>query len=114
MLNSRELTFFIYLSIGFWWMASALAADRPPAEIYDSICAKCHEGGVPQAPHSVEFQMLGPQAILYALESGVMQAQGAALSPGERRSVAEFLGGARDALPQTSISTIRLRSQAGD
>src|SRR5579871_2380298 len=80
------------------------APDRPPAEIYKSVCAKCHEGGVPRAPHSVEFQMLGPRAILSALESGAMQAQGAALSPAERRSVAEFLGGA--ALPADADSAL--------
>jgi len=41
--------------------------------------------------------MLGPRAILSALESGVMQQQGSLLTPDERRSVAEFLGGS--ALP---------------
>src|ERR1700704_3698191 len=70
------------------------AADRPPAQIYGSTCAQCHEGGVPRAPHAVEFQMMGPGAILTALESGVMQEQGAQLTPGERRSLAEYLGGA--------------------
>lgn len=41
--------------------------------------------------------MLGPAAILQALESGVMRTQGAALTGEERRTLAEFLGGA--ALP---------------
>ncbi|MDE2304803.1 MAG: PQQ-binding-like beta-propeller repeat protein [Gammaproteobacteria bacterium] len=41
--------------------------------------------------------MLGPVAILNALDAGVMKTQGAALSESERRSLAEFLGGA--ALP---------------
>lgn len=52
---------------------------------------------MPRAPHSVEFQMLGPRTILTALESGVMQSQGALLTPTERRAVAEHLAGA--ALP---------------
>jgi polyvinyl alcohol dehydrogenase (cytochrome) len=43
--------------------------------------------------------MLGPVAILNALEHGVMRTQGAALTADERRSLAEFLGGA--ALPAT-------------
>jgi polyvinyl alcohol dehydrogenase (cytochrome) len=67
---------------------------RAPAELYKAHCAACHEGGVPRAPHSVKFQMLGPRAILAALEHGVMQTQGAALTAAERRSLAEFLGGA--------------------
>jgi polyvinyl alcohol dehydrogenase (cytochrome) len=67
---------------------------RPPAELYRTYCATCHEGGVPRAPHAVKFQMLGPRTILTALETGVMQAQGAQLAAAERRSLAEFLGGA--------------------
>lgn len=80
-------------------------AQRSAAQIYSTICAKCHEGGVPRAPHSVEFQMLGPRAILSALETGAMQAQGATLTPAERRSVAEFLGGA--ALPAAGTDTLK-------
>jgi polyvinyl alcohol dehydrogenase (cytochrome) len=88
------------------WLLSALslcgsaavhaegAPDRPPAEIYKTICSTCHEGAVPRAPHSVAFQMLGPRTILNALENGVMQAQGAGLTPTERRAVAEYLAGA--------------------
>lgn len=76
-------------------VSAAPAPDRPPQLLYGTVCAQCHEGGVPRAPHSVEFQMLGPAAILTALESGVMQTQGAALTPDERRSLAEYLGGAK-------------------
>ena len=99
-------------------MRPAAAADRPPAEIYATVCAKCHEGGVPRAPHSVEFQMLGSAAILKALQSGVMQTQGAALSDGERRSVAEFLGGATlqstDAHPIKRCDTSHARFDFGN
>ena len=71
----------------------AVAADepRPPADLYKTYCSTCHEGGVPRAPHSINFPMIGPAAILGALESGVMRAQGSALTAAERRSLAEFL-----------------------
>ena len=74
----------------------AVAADqpRPPADLYKTYCSTCHEGAVPRAPHSINFPMIGPTAILGALESGVMRAQGSALTAAERRSLAEFLGGA--------------------
>lgn len=81
------------------------ATDRAPATLYATACAKCHEGGVPKAPHAVQFQMLGPRAILAALNAGVMQTQAAGLTPSERRSLAEFLGGA--ALPAASASQAR-------
>lgn len=107
----RPRSLFSWLPVGLAVTSLAPAADRPPAEIYGMVCAKCHEGGVPKAPHSVEFQMLGPREILTALESGVMQAQGAALTPGERRAVAEYLGGA--ALPAATDQLKRCDSGAG-
>ena len=90
--------------------ASASDAPRPPAELYKTYCSTCHEGGVPRAPHSVKFQMFGPAYILGALESGVMRTQGSALSADERRSLAEFLGGAT--LP-TSRTVVLKRCEAG-
>ena len=82
--------------------ALAAAASAPPDGLYRKHCAECHEGGVPRAPHSVKFQILGPTAIYEALTRGVMQEQGAALSDAEKRQLAEFLGGA--ALPaETSV-----------
>lgn len=79
-------------------------ADRSGAEVYASLCAACHDSGtVPRAPHRVKFPMLGPAAVLAALETGAMQAQGASLTPGERRNVAEYLGEAK--LPDTAAAT---------
>jgi polyvinyl alcohol dehydrogenase (cytochrome) len=72
---------------------SHAATERDAAALYKDYCAACHEGGVPRAPHSVKFQMLGAASILRSMESGVMQTQAAALSPTERRSLANFLGG---------------------
>ena len=70
-------------------------ASRPPADLYKSFCSGCHEGAVPRAPHAVRFQMIGPSTIYAALNGGVMQAQGSALSLPEKRALAEFLGGAK-------------------
>jgi polyvinyl alcohol dehydrogenase (cytochrome) len=83
-----------------------------PEALYQQHCAECHEGGVPRAPHSVKFQIIGTPAIYEALTRGVMQAQGAALSDAERRQLAEFLGGA--ALPAESpdLSALACRGPA--
>jgi polyvinyl alcohol dehydrogenase (cytochrome) len=75
--------------------ATADTGPRAPAHIYATECAICHEGNVPKAPHSVTFQLIGPEAILAALTQGVMKEQGAKLSPAEREGVAEFLGGSK-------------------
>lgn len=81
------------LAITILAVPAALAAPREPVALYTQACAQCHEGGVPRAPHAVEFQMLGPEQIYRALTVGAMQAQGATLSDEEKRSLAEFLGG---------------------
>ncbi len=87
----RNFTYAALLALIGWGMPATAAA---PAALYQKHCAACHEGGIPRAPHSVKFQMIGTRAILASMEAGVMQAQGAALRATERRELAEFLGGA--------------------
>lgn len=74
-------------------VSSATVGAQSPAELYAGNCSHCHEGQTPKAPHSVTFQLLGPEAILAALTRGAMQSQGAALSAEERTQLAEYLGG---------------------
>lgn len=72
----------------------AAAASSSGMALYEEHCAQCHNGGVPRAPHVVSFQLIGPEAILTALTTGVMRSQGSVLTPQERRQLAEDLGGA--------------------
>jgi polyvinyl alcohol dehydrogenase (cytochrome) len=65
----------------------------PGAPVYHSTCAACHEGQVPKAPHKMFLQMMPPENILAALNTGLMKPQAAALSAKQRREVAEYLGG---------------------
>lgn len=76
----------------------ASAVQLPATELYQQHCAQCHEGGVPKAPHSVSFQMMGSAAILNAMNNGAMQAQSAALGADQKLMLAEYLGGS---LPTT-------------
>jgi len=75
----------------------ALAAvEAPTADglaLYQANCAACHEGKVPKAPHMITFSMLGAEAVLSAMNDGVMRAQASALSPAEREVLASFLAG---------------------
>jgi len=90
--------------------APALAAPKPDGEaIFRRVCAACHlglaemgaEAGVnPYAGtglgHALPRELLHtypPEAILNALTNGKMQPQGAALTPAERRAVAEYASG---------------------
>lgn len=90
------------------------------------VCAACHlglaqTGGVaavnPMAGaglgHAIPRELLHtypPEAILNALTNGKMQAQGAALTPAERRAVAEFASGrpigAKPLDPATEAGTL--------
>ena len=61
--------------------------------LFERNCASCHLGQVPKAPHKMFLQMMSPQAIQEAMESGVMRPQAAGLSATERHLVATYLGG---------------------
>lgn len=62
--------------------------------IYQRTCAGCHDGAVKKAPHREMLALMTPEAILHALEHGIMKEEAAALAAGERVQVAEFLAGA--------------------
>lgn len=73
--------------------ATAAVPGAAPGTLYAEHCAACHEGSVPRAPHSVKFQILGPEAIYTAMTVGVMKEQASALDDSQRRALAEHLGG---------------------
>lgn len=64
---------------------------HPGRALFDQHCAMCHTGGVPKAPAKVWLEMLAPDAILGAMQGGVMTQQAAHLSPGERELITEYL-----------------------
>jgi len=78
---------------------SQITVESPPetelsvADLYKQYCAECHQGGVPKAPHSVTFQMIGTKAVLKSMTDGVMQLHAEAMTPDQLRQLAEHLGG---------------------
>ncbi len=66
----------------------------PGKVVFEEACAGCHLGQVAKAPHKMFLQMLSGPTIVESLESGLMQAQGKALSPAQRTAVAEYLSAA--------------------
>jgi polyvinyl alcohol dehydrogenase (cytochrome) len=73
----------------------ASAADVSPATLYQQHCATCHENpGSTRAPALNVMRQMSPEAIVNALETGLMKEQGKALaSAADRRSLAEWLTG---------------------
>lgn len=72
---------------------------HPGAALYDQHCASCHNGGVARAPARNILELLAPDAMLAALDSGIMRQQAAALSAEQRRNVVEYLVGTPDPQP---------------
>ncbi len=66
-------------------------ATHPGRAIYAQHCAMCHEGTVAKAPSPHFLAMMAPDAVLAALNDGVMKQQGAMLASSERGLVAEYL-----------------------
>jgi polyvinyl alcohol dehydrogenase (cytochrome) len=72
---------------------NATSPDTARAEsLYRQHCAGCHDNGSTGAPNRAALASQPPQAILAALERGVMREQGKALSAPERRLLSEHIG----------------------
>src|SRR5437016_1547888 len=68
--------------------------------VFEKNCALCHKPGADnRTPTDEALKRLSNQAVLVALETGSMKAQGAALSAAERRAVADFIA------PRTAASS---------
>ncbi|EJL31118.1 PQQ-binding-like beta-propeller repeat protein [Novosphingobium sp. AP12] len=73
----------------------ARAVEKYPegAQIYREQCASCHDTGAARAPARVILAYMTPDAIVAALTTGPMQAQGSALSRQQKVDVAQHLSG---------------------
>lgn len=85
----------------FYWLfaiapIAAFAADDPYAvQLFQKHCASCHDseaGAGGRIPQKATLKSMTPGAIQKTLESGVMKAQAAPLSPDERLKIATYLG----------------------
>ena len=94
--------------VGVVHSSAARARTIDGEAVFRRVCAGCHlglrdmgaEAGINplggNAAHAVPRELLSqypPEAVVNALTNGKMQAQGAQLSPEERRAVAEFVTG---------------------
>jgi polyvinyl alcohol dehydrogenase (cytochrome) len=78
----------------FEGVVGARTGDSPAAKLFEDSCAACHvRGAAPHAPHRDMLQLLSPESIVAALDTGSMKQQAAALSQEQRVAVAEFIAG---------------------
>ena len=85
---------------------SAPAAD-PREAMFQQNCAICHNNPATRAPGAGSLHAMSPSFIVDALTSGIMQGPGAALSPAQRVSIAEYLTGKKvsDEVPMAGRCT---------
>lgn len=81
--------FLLLAASGFW--SGLPAANDAGEQLYRAKCAVCHGGTVAEAPRLEALQRLSVGAIMEALQTGVMRAQGASLTPNERQLVAQYI-----------------------
>ena len=83
-------------------MTTALTMAQEGTRVYIASCQKCHDqNSDAHAPLPEALASRPWEAILKSLETGAMRAQGAQLSPEERRAVARYLGKAGPAVTPT-------------
>lgn len=97
---------------GVAWLPASAQERVPPgyeaeAALFADACATCHTAaGEDRTPGVMMLRALSPRAIVASLEDGVMQAEGAALTPEQRVRLAEYLAGrayTREMLPESSF-----------
>lgn len=89
-------------------------AERVKAEeLYQKNCASCHSNGETGAPGLSALRGRKPEAILTALETGLMREQGKNLTPDERQLIATYLGsGSQSTAGNMCGGKLRLSGQA--
>ena len=67
------------------------ATEATGRALYESRCAQCHDANVVRAPQRYILQLSTPEAILGALNDGLMQEVASDLSLPQKTAIAEFL-----------------------
>jgi polyvinyl alcohol dehydrogenase (cytochrome) len=102
----------ILVLLGLTLASTGLAAQLPEEElIFTTQCALCHQEnpaarGSPneRAPTRSQLQQFQPEAVITALTTGKMQAQGSVLTEAQRRTVAEFATGKKVGAGNTQVA----------
>ena len=82
---------------------TAIAQPRPtPEAVFTQTCATCHDGTSERIPSREALAKMTPESVFRAMSSGAMRTQAASLNEASKRSLAEFLTGAKLNIAQAS------------
>ncbi len=65
------------------------------ADIYETRCKACHDGGNPRAPSRADLAQRAPSDIVQSLTNGIMKAMAQGLSDDDKQAVSVFLTSAQ-------------------
>ncbi len=72
----------------------AQAAEETPSEVFNRICADCHNSTPPpRAMRSEQLRALAPEKIFFALDKGLMAMYVMSMSQERKKALAEFITG---------------------
>jgi hypothetical protein len=71
----------VLLQFGVTIMQSQGESQSPEETLFQEHCAVCHNNPATRAPGRASLHVMSPDIIVEALSSGIMKAQGSALSP---------------------------------
>src|SRR4249919_3449130 len=94
-------------------LALGLVQTQSGATVYENRCATCHAGTDPRTPTLASLKQKTPQAIVDALNNGVMRQQGADMTDAEKRAVAGYLGTTTPVAPAAATTTAASEPTAG-
>src|SRR4029077_6972555 len=94
-------------------LALGLAQSPTGATVYENRCATCHAGTDPRTPTLASLKQKTPQAIVDALNNGVMRQQGADRTAAEKRAGAEYRGATTPVAPAGATTTAASGATAG-
>ncbi len=88
------------------WALSPTQGESDGAALYQTHCARCHEGQVKRAPHRDGMSRLPAVMVLHSLERGRMKFLGMARTNQERRALAEWITGRQLPPPTEKDETV--------
>jgi cytochrome c553 len=73
-------------------LGATTAFAQDGSAVYKAHCAVCHDSSTPRVPPSSALRKMSSAVILQSLEAGLMKAEAASLTSGERTAVSDYLG----------------------
>src|SRR2546426_5990761 len=93
MRSRLRLISYVVGSVALLFFSAGPLSAEDGQSLYKQLCSTCHDAGFERAPDRAALQLMTPERVLTALESGVMLNMASGRTGVERRAIAEFVTG---------------------